>query len=87
MHRAKSETSEKHLDEIISSSFIQIIKHVLKYINKIESIYEGNNFAHDNYQLLLELLTDVINFMGADITIFTPFVFQIVKLYHKILHS
>lgn len=87
MHRAKSETSEKHLDEIISSSFIQIIKHVFKYINKIESIYEGNNFAHDNYQLLLELLTDVINFMGGDITIFTPFVFQIIKLYHKVLHS
>ena len=87
MNRAKSETSEKHLNEIISISFINILKYVLKFINKIEKIYEGNNFAHDNYLLLLELLTDVINFMGSDITIFTPFTLQIIKLYHRILHS
>lgn len=73
MHKASSEVSEKVVEEIVSENYLKVVKFIMSITQ--------------DYQPILDLLSATLSFMGPEITIFTPFTIQVIRLYHRALFT
>lgn len=85
IHKGKSELSEKIIEVIISQSFIQSCQYMSELIYLASS--ELKNNINKAYEIILDLLSRVLHFVGYEITIYMPFMITAVKLYNSILHK
>ena len=85
IHKGKSELSEKIIEVIISQSFIQSCQYMSELIYLARS--EPKNNINKAYEIILDLLSRVLHFVGYEITIYMPFMITAVKLYNSILHK
>jgi hypothetical protein len=56
----------------------------LKYLFTLSSTLKSPSTA---YSSILQLLKETLSFVGPILTIYTPFLLKIIKLFHKILSS
>lgn len=78
--RHKMSGSQDSLAEIISTSYLS----KLKYLFTLTTTLRNPSVA---YNSLLTLLKSTLSYLGPILTIYTPFLLKIVKLFHKVLSS
>lgn len=86
LYRARTDVSEKIINEIVSNNYLNIAKYLFNFTRSLQNDRHQYNLVHESYELILNLLSETLSFMGTEITIYTAFTLKVIRLYHKVLY-
>lgn len=84
MHKGKSELTDTILKEIVDKEYLRKLDFMQQLIFKIDS-QQKEQGVNKAYEIVLDLISRTLTFMGHKITIYMPFVMSLINMYNAIV--